>query len=78
MLFIINTDIALGSLVCDVFLCLVIFPYGVPDQVGFLIVSTPSLCLLPYFYLFYLVVHHLKFIGFQIHFMECLYKGVQQ
>ena len=36
----------LGSLVCDVFLCYVTFPFGVLGQVWFLIVSIPDLCLL--------------------------------
>ena len=34
----------LGSLVSDVFLCFVTFPYGVPDQVWYLIVSIHDLC----------------------------------
>ena len=38
----------LGSLVCDVFLCLFV-PYGVLGQVWYLIVSIPDLCLLPNF-----------------------------
>ena len=33
---------------CDVFLCLFTFPYGVPGQVWYLIISIPDLCLLPY------------------------------
>ena len=32
-----------GSLVCDVFLCYVTFPCGVPRQEWYLIVSIPSL-----------------------------------
>ena len=41
----------LGSLVCDVFLCFVIFLFGVLGQVWYLIVRFPELCILPYFYL---------------------------
>ena len=42
----------LGSLVCDVFLCVfVIFPFGVPGQVWYLIASIPDFCLLTYFVL---------------------------
>ena len=37
-----------GSLVCDVFLCFVIFPYGVLVKVWYLIGPIPDLCLLPY------------------------------
>ena len=39
---------ALCYLVCDVFLCLVIFPYGDLGQVWNLIVLIHDLCLLPY------------------------------
>ena len=39
-------DWPLGSLVCDVFLCFVTFPCGVQDQVWYMIVSIPDLCLL--------------------------------
>ena len=42
---------SLGSLVCDVFLCFVTFPYGVLDQVWYLIVSIPGRSLLFYFFL---------------------------
>ena len=35
--------------VCDVFLCFVTFPYGVPVGVWYLIVSIPDLCLCSYF-----------------------------
>ena len=38
----------LGSFVCGVFLCFVTFPYGVPGQVWYLIVSIPDLCFLLY------------------------------
>ena len=38
----------LDPLVCDVFLCFVIFPYCVLGQVWRFIVSIPDLCLLPY------------------------------
>ena len=38
-----------GSLVCGVFLCFVTFRHSVVGQVWCLIVSTPDLCLLPYF-----------------------------
>ena len=34
----------LGSLVCDVFLCFVTFPYGVLGHVWYLIISIPDLC----------------------------------
>ena len=56
----------LGSLVCDVFLCFVTFPYGVPDQVWYLIISIPDLCLLPYLaectiYVAWFVMH--RFLG---------------
>ena len=37
-----------GSLVCDVFLCFVTFPYGVTGQVWYLIVSISDLCIVPY------------------------------
>ena len=40
---------SLGRLVCDVFLCFVIFPCGVLGQVWYMIVSIHDLCLLPYF-----------------------------
>ena len=39
----------LGSLVCDVLLCFVTFPYGILGQVWCLIVSIPDLYLLSYF-----------------------------
>ena len=39
----------LGSLVCDVLLYFVTFPCDVLDQMSYLIVSIPDLCLLPYF-----------------------------
>ena len=35
----------LGSLVCRVFVCFVTFPYCVPHQVWYLIVSIPDKCL---------------------------------
>ena len=37
---------SLGSLVCDAFLFLVTFPYGVLCQVWYLIVSISDLCLI--------------------------------
>ena len=40
---------ALGSFVCDVFLCFCRFPYGFLGQVWYLIVSIPDVCLLPNF-----------------------------
>ena len=33
------------ALLCVIFLCFVTFPYGVPRQVSYLIVSIPYLCL---------------------------------
>ena len=39
----------LCSLVCEVFMCFVIFQCGVLGQVWYLIVSIPDLCLLTYF-----------------------------
>ena len=44
--------VALGSpasLVCDVFLCFITFPYGVSGRLWYLIVSIPDLCLLHYY-----------------------------
>ena len=41
--------LTLGSLVCDMVLCFVTFPYGGLGQVWYLIVSIPDLCLHPYF-----------------------------
>ena len=41
---------SLGSPICDVFLCFVTFPYGVLDQLWYLIISIPDLCLLSYFH----------------------------
>ena len=38
-----------GSIVCDVFLCFVTFPYGALGSVWYLIVLIPALCLLPHF-----------------------------
>ena len=39
------------ALLCVMFSCdFVTFPYGVLDQVWYVIVSIPGLCLLPYFY----------------------------
>ena len=38
----------LGSLVCDVFLFFITFPYGVLGQVWYLILWIPDLCLLLY------------------------------
>ena len=38
------------SYMCDVFLCFVTFLYGVLGQVWYLILSTPDLCFLLYFY----------------------------
>ena len=40
----------LDSLVCDVFLCFVIFTCSVLGQVWYLIISIPDLCLFAYFY----------------------------
>ena len=38
------------ALLCVVYSCVfVTFPYGVPGQVWYLIVSIPDLCLLPFF-----------------------------
>ena len=42
-------DCHLGSLVCDVFLCLCHFPILWLGQVWYWIVWIPGLCLLPYF-----------------------------
>ena len=42
---------ALESLVCDIFLCFITFPYGVLSQVWYLIVLIPDLCPLSYFYI---------------------------
>ena len=39
----------LGSLVFDIVLCFVTFPYGVFGQVLNLIISIPEFCPLPYF-----------------------------
>ena len=39
-------DLPLGSLVCDVSLCFVTFPYGVSGKVWVLSVLIPDLCLL--------------------------------
>ena len=39
----------LGSLVYDVFFCFFTFPYGVPGQVWYLILSILDICLLLYF-----------------------------
>ena len=41
----------LESLVCDIFLCFITFPYGVLGQVWYLIVLIPDLCPLSYFYI---------------------------
>ena len=40
---------SLGTLMCDVSLCFVNFPYGVLGQAWYLIVSMPDLCLLHHF-----------------------------
>ena len=40
----------LGSLLCEVLLCFVTFPYGVLGQVWNLIVSIPDFCFIIYFY----------------------------
>ena len=41
--------LTLGFLVCDVLLCFVTFSCGVMDQVWFLFVLIPDLCLPTYF-----------------------------